>query len=505
MRTSALSSRRASGAFAQAALRTYTSRCANYGWWIAGLCVVLLWSCAALAQEKHLSIYAPQTFYQISVVDRPTGEYVGLLELLEPLGKIESHVDGKKWKLRFTPGKAPIEAEFEAGRRSGKVRGAQFDLGGEFFLQGDRGYVPISSLPNLLPRMLDRTVELHATARRLFLSGAAVKSTLEVRHDPTRLVASFPSPVTPAISAGGNRVRIVFNRDPVVSPGATSASYNDPPLTSATFSEANGGAALEVLGSSALQAVSSEGGKVITVSAAPTTAAQTEITPAATPVKPETPLPPPNVPTATPTAVRPSSGRRNTVVVIDAAHGGEERGAQLTDKLNEKDVTLALARRIQHELETRGFTVILVRNGDATMTFDQRATTANSSRAGIYLGVHAATLGTGARVYTALLAPAPVANRRTFLPWESAQAPYVEDSTTVARSIVSEFTSRKIPARSIAAPLRPLNNIAGMAVAIEIAPEGDTVESINDAKYQQNVAAAVAAGIAAARGKLESQ
>jgi hypothetical protein len=59
--------------------------------------------------------------------------------------------------------------------------------------------------------------------------------------------------------------------------------------------------------------------------------------------------------------------------------------------------------------------------------------------------------------------------------------------------------------KSLAAPVRPLNNIAAAAIAIEIAPQGDTVESITDAKYQQDVAAAVAAGIAASRGKLESQ
>jgi N-acetylmuramoyl-L-alanine amidase len=53
--------------------------------------------------------------------------------------------------------------------------------------------------------------------------------------------------------------------------------------------------------------------------------------------------------------------------------------------------------------------------------------------------------------------------------------------------------------------VRPLNNIAAPAIAVEIAPQGDTVESITDAKYQEDVAAAIAAGIAAARGKLEAK
>jgi N-acetylmuramoyl-L-alanine amidase len=192
-------------------------------------------------------------------------------------------------------------------------------------------------------------------------------------------------------------------------------------------------------------------------------------------------------------------------VALDAGHGGDERGAQLTETLNEKDVTLALARRIQHELESRGITVYNVRPGDNTLTSDQRAAAANSSRAAIYVSVHAATLGTGLRVFTAMVPPLATPNRRAFLPWDTAQAAYIANSYAVAGAIVAECNSRKIAIKSLGAPVRPLNNIAAAAIAIEIAPHADTVESITDAKYQQDIAAAVAAGIADMRGKLEGQ
>jgi N-acetylmuramoyl-L-alanine amidase len=479
-------------------------RIANCELRLALLYALVLISLTSFAQDKHLSVYAPQTYYTVSVVDRPAGPYVGLLDVLEPLGKVEARSDGKKWKLRFTPNKTVIESEFQVGKRTGKVRGAEFDLGAEFFMQADRGYVALASLPNLLPRLLERTVEMHAAGRRLFLSGAGIKYTLELRHNPTRLIATFPVPVSPSIASDGNRVRLSFGRDAVKSSGTDSVSYSEAPFSSANFTESNGSAVLEANGTVPLQAANSEGGRVITISARPTAA------PAAAPAtaqipKPETPLPPPNIPAAAPGPTRSPGGRRTNLIVIDPGHGGEERGAQLTETLNEKDVTLALARRIQHELENRGFSVTLLRSGDSTMTFDQRASAANTSRAEIYLGIHAATLGTGLRVYTALLPPAPPANRRTFLPWDTAQAPFLDQSNTVAAGIAGECSGRKIPVRSMSAALRPLNNIAGAAVAVEIAPEGDSVESINDAKYQQNVASAVAAGIAAVRGKLESQ
>jgi hypothetical protein len=97
------------------------------------------------------------------------------------------------------------------------------------------------------------------------------------------------------------------------------------------------------------------------------------------------------------------------------------------------------------------------------------------------------------------------ASRHSFLPWDSAQRAFLSGSDAVAETIATECQNRKLPVRALAAPVRPLNSIAAPAIAVEIAPQGDTVESITDAKYQQDVASAIAAGIAASRGKLEAQ
>lgn len=471
---------------------------------LAGL-IVLLTVSFLFAQEKRLAVYSSQTFYDVPVIDREGRDFVGLLELLEPLGKVESRVDGRKWILTFKSNGSPIIAEFQDGRRKGKVRGAEFDLGANFSLQGERGYVPVASLTNLLPRMIEKTVDLHLHARRLFIGSVGFKSAVEVKHSPNRLVVRFPVAVSPTISSDSNHLRLTFQREPVISNGLDTVAYPAyAPIISTNFSEANGTAVLDVTGTGPLQASYSDGGKVITISAAQ--AAGLASTPApAQPAAKETPLPPPNFPAETaPAAPVRARTARTWLVAIDAAHGGDERGAQLTETLNEKDVTLALARRIQHELEARGISVVLVRNSDTTMTFDQRAVAANSSRAAIYISVHAATLGTGTRVYTALLPPTSV-NRRAFLPWETAQSGYLDLSSTVAGSVAAEFQSRKMPVRAMSAPIRPLNNIATAAIAIEIAPANDTVESLTESKYQQDVATAVAAGIAAVRGKVEAQ
>ena len=119
-----------------------------------------------------------------------------------------------------------------------------------------------------------------------------------------------------------------------------------------------------------------------------------ELLPATT----ETPAPTP--PVATPPSVTPpstgeapppnpiSEGVRT--VVIDAGHGGEEAGAKGAGGLLEKDVTLAVARRLRTMIEGRlGLRVFLTRDDDRTMTLDERAAYANSQKADVFVSVHA--------------------------------------------------------------------------------------------------------------------
>jgi hypothetical protein len=93
---------------------------------------------------------------------------------------------------------------------------------------------------------------------------------------------------------------------------------------------------------------------------------------------------------------------RHFFAVIDASHGGDDRGAALSDKLAEKDVTLALARRLRQELEARGMSTMVLRDSDANLTLDQRAIFTNTAHPVIYVALHAASDGNGVRLYTAL-------------------------------------------------------------------------------------------------------
>ncbi|MGA9643427.1 MAG: N-acetylmuramoyl-L-alanine amidase, partial [Terriglobales bacterium] len=195
---------------------------------------------------------------------------------------------------------------------------------------------------------------------------------------------------------------------------------------------------------------------------------------------------------------------RRLHAVVDPAHGGGERGAALTDSLAEKDVTLGFARLLRHELELRGFAVQLLRDSDSTLALDQRAGAANTAKAAIYICLHAASQGSGANVYTALL-PHEGPAKGVFQPWNTAQAPALPVSNAVAAAIQTSLQKKQFAAHISPASLRPLNNVLMPAVAVELAPGPSGISDLTSASYQQQAAAAIADAVVSMRDQLGAQ
>ena len=61
----------------------------------------------------------------------------------------------------------------------------------------------------------------------------------------------------------------------------------------------------------------------------------------------------------------------------------------------------------------------------------------------------------------------------------------------------------KLPVAMMPAPVRPLNNIAGAAIAVEIAPQNNDVDSLTSSNYQQMIANALASAIVSSRARVE--
>src|SRR3981081_813330 len=457
--------------------------------------------------DRHISVYSPVAIYTLPVLDRAGREYIGLLELLEPLGRVRTESEGRRWRLRYNA----VDAEFIAGKTRARIGGRDFDFIAPFLLENSRGLVPLSSLSGFLPRFLGTPVNFRESGRRLFVGDVAIQISFQLdASNPPRLALNFSAPVNPTISTEPGKLRMVFKRDPVVSPGSESISFDNQVITHASYSENNGDAELDLAANEQLLATFSNNRRTIMISTVMGSAVpQTPATPNVVGTGPQNPAQAP--PLSAPNANIPSGNgniNANTVhrilAVVDPAHGGEERGAALTDKLAEKDVTLGFARLLRHELEIRGFAVALLRDGDTTSTLDQRAAAANVARAGIYISLHAVAQGSGARVYTALM-PVEGTNKGVFHAWNAAQPPSLPVSRIVSAAIVGEMQRREFPVQVSSASLRPLSNVFMPAVAVELAPGINGVADLTSANYQQSVASAIANAVASVRDRLGVQ
>ncbi len=489
----------------------------------APLAIVLLLSVAAISappssDEKQVSVYAPVATYTLPVLERSGHEYVGLLELLEPLGRVSSGSSGGRWRIRYNA----VDGDFMGGKIRSKIRGRDFDLTAPFIIENSRGLVPLASLGGVLPRFLGAPVNFHESGRRLFIGDVGVQLSFQLESGAQpRLLLNFSAPVNPTVSTEPGRLRMVFKRDPLVSPGSQLISFTDKVITQAAYSENNGVAELDVTANSPLLATFSNGGKTIALAPAPG-AANAGAVPTASGSA--------GRPATTSSSAAPSSGGSSSaasspgasggasggaaggastpvhrmVAVVDAAHGGDERGAALTDTLAEKDVTLGFARLLRHELELRGFAVLMSRDTDNMVSIDQRAGAANAAQAAIYISLHASSQGDRSGVYTALL-PIEGSSKGAFRAWNTAQAPVLPVSGAVAAAVVTELQRKKFSARAAAAALRPLNNLLMPAIAVELAPGSNGIADLISATYQQQAASAIADAVVSVRDRLGIQ
>jgi len=447
------------------------------------------------APDKHLSVFSVAANYSVSVVQHDGHDYVGLLELLEPLGRVSAKADGERWRLRYNN----VEGDFQEGKNRVKVQGRDADLGAKFLLHNGRGLVPLAALGSLLPRFLGGPVTVHEESGRLFVGGVGTHFTASLAaENPPRLVFHFSAPVNPTIATESGSLRMTFAREPVVAPASPTLTFGNKAIPSANYSENNGAAVVTVTATVPVMASFSNDGKTITIAPTASSAASTPAgtNQSAAGNSAANSQPSSNTPANAQGVSVPSPPRY--FAVVDASHGGDDHGETLSSTLLEKDVTVALARSLRQELESRGITTLVLRDSDANVPLDQRATFANADHAAIYIALHAASSGHGVRVYTALL-PYGEDDHGPFRSWTTAQHSAHPLSQTAASAVAGELQRRQVPVRTLAAPLRPLNNLTGPAIAVEVAPQGTDVSQLTAPDYQQLITSAVATAIAANR------
>ncbi|MDD2770099.1 MAG: N-acetylmuramoyl-L-alanine amidase [Methylococcus sp.] len=83
-------------------------------------------------------------------------------------------------------------------------------------------------------------------------------------------------------------------------------------------------------------------------------------------------------------------GRKNLVVAIDAGHGGKDTGAVGAEGTLEKDIVLAIARKLEFLLKTEpGIRPVLIRQSDEFIELRQRMERARQEHADLFVSLHA--------------------------------------------------------------------------------------------------------------------
>ncbi len=184
------------------------------------------------------------------------------------------------------------------------------------------------------------------------------------------------------------------------------------------------------------------------------------------------------------------------MVVLDAAHGGDDTGAHISDRLIEKDITLSLSARLRSMLSAHGIGVITTRDSDTNLSPLSRAETANHASAAACILIHATATGSGVHLYTSSLAPTPVTK---FMPWQTAQSGYVTQSLKLSSEIDSALAHAEIPVTLGRTFLQPMDSLTCPTVAVEVAPlaAGATTKatSLSDTAYQRSILDALTAAI----------
>jgi N-acetylmuramoyl-L-alanine amidase len=208
------------------------------------------------------------------------------------------------------------------------------------------------------------------------------------------------------------------------------------------------------------------------------------------------------------------------VIVIDPGHGGVETGATGPSGLQEKDVTLDLARRLRKELDHGSTDVVLTRDEDRLVGLDERSAIANHNRADLFLSIHlnASTRknATGAETYYLAKSATDdeagklaaqenqAASRQTasaidLVLWDLAQNQYLAESSQLAESIQRRLNevagTRDRGVRQ--APFRVLMGATMPAILVEVGfiSNADEEGKLSGGDYRDQIVRALAASI----------
>jgi N-acetylmuramoyl-L-alanine amidase len=394
---------------------------------------------------------------------------------------------------------------------------------------GNRWFVPVDFIGRVLSTVYETRLELRRPSRLVIIGDLRVPR-VTVRHEPLGTSARVTVDASPdtrsTIAQEAGRLTIRFEADAldVVMPQIQPIGFVqgirvlDPTALAVDLGPRFGSyrAAQSTAGNTARL--------VLDLLPTPTeTLTLTPTSPAATP--PAATAGPP------PLGDLPVFGRQPSpirTITIDPGHGGDDTGVR--GDVPEKDITLAVARRLKSTIEARlGLRVLLTRDDDRSVALDERTALANNNKANLFISLHANASprpsASGASIYVAAFdadeqtrTDMPSQRLAVFggglrelelVPWDLAQTRHVAQSADLATMLEEQLRQRvRLDARPIERARHRVLESANMpAVLIEMGyltnPEDQ--KALAGPNFQNEFVAAVFDAIVRFRDSLSPQ
>jgi N-acetylmuramoyl-L-alanine amidase len=220
---------------------------------------------------------------------------------------------------------------------------------------------------------------------------------------------------------------------------------------------------------------------------------------------------------------------RDLVIAVDAGHGGQDPGAIGRGGTREKDVTLAIARRLAKQIDAEeGMRAVLIRDGDYFISLRGRIRKAREAGADMFISVHADSVldrkVSGASVYVLSLRGASDEASRWLAERENAAdlmgGVSLDDKNDVLASVLLDVTQKEAVSNSVEAAdavltsLRRVGHVHGshrvrhagfvvlkspdipsMLVETAFISNAADERRLRDKAYQQRVAEAIHSGV----------
>lgn len=459
---------------------------------------------ASGAATTDFVIYAKQAKRLLPKIRIENRDYLSLIDLLQILDLPYSESVSSGF---ISVGAGKNKVKLTKDRNTALVNDTTVALNSPVVVAQEGWLVSPDFIGRVLSRILPEKVTVSASGNR-FLIGAGSFNRLDVKgfaseHNST-IVVQMSAPVEAEIKREDSKMTLTFSSAPL-EPVREDYQYKDAFIESIHFEESDSNHLLVLeLADKMLQTkvtrLTSQNAYLVELMR-PSAGAKPELE--------ESSLPP--------AVIKPfQEGHKWLRITIDPGHGGEDRGAFIKENLFEKDLTLAVARKIRWAVQTRlGVDAVLTRQDDQTLSLDQRASAANAAQSDVFLSIHIGNRKRAAESNTiAYVAkfpskdPAPEeasAQRQIapvqFLPWEEAQAKSFKWSRRLAEIVQAEM-NQKVNGGNASlvfrdAPLKLLSSLAMPAVLVEIgnASQPEWKETIGDSRFQDSIVASILAAL----------